>query len=195
MSIPKSKRKDLEILRYTWRNGFPSYKVDAEAAAVELNRIKAKKGTVNAHVVAAAVTKRSVLAPLLEFDSAKALTDLRVRQAGDLLGALRAVILHGDEEYEVAYLHPIRLDTVDAEGDEQEERAYLSITEVREDEDATAQVLRGARRELESWRQRYQTLEAVFGIKKAIPQVTRAIQILEKSENGIQPQAGQGTAM
>ena len=114
--------------RYEWRDG-GSHKVDAEAAVVELNRIKKRNGgTLTPQIVVeASKPKSAVLHAEFEWDDGKAGDAWRTHQARNLIRAPRVV-------YEEGKGAPVFVNTR-VTNDDRMERAYIAAEDAAKSAD------------------------------------------------------------
>jgi hypothetical protein len=143
-------------------------KVDAQKAGEELERIRTwHNGRLEAKDVVEASRERG--APLhaaFEWNNARAAAAYRIEQAKYLIRSIEVVVDSAIEE-----ARPVRA-FVSVVRDE--DRSYTSVSHALADPDLRRQVLVGALRELEAWRDRYAELVELANVFAAIEEARTA---------------------
>lgn len=157
--------------RTFWRSGYRP-KVEPKVVRLALEKIRAQRGALAApYVVEAARSPRSPLHPLFEWSDTKAAHLYRLTVA-------RCIIHHIDIEYRDdqgnTLKAPAFVSVVNRNDPILNVRdVYVALTEVSKDARLTDEVLTNARRELETWKARYEKYAVVLN---ALRPVFRAIE-------------------
>ena len=170
---------------YAWRRGMP---VKAEIVGQELEAIQEEHGMLTpVHVVAAARAESSPLHKLFTWDDTKAGELHRQNEARFILRNLRIEYVRtsqADEPKQVRAIVsvpfvPLTTDESDeSDGDdEQPERrmVYLSTSLALRNPQQRSYLLAQAKRDLESWRNRYATLKEFDGVVAEIDKALRTL--------------------
>lgn len=138
------------------------YKVDAQTAGEELERIYGKYGTIDpAQIVNESRKESAPLHPVFEWDDTVAAEKFRENQAS---GLVRAIVQVGEGENQPAQFRAFVHVTQD----------YMPIRVAIETPGLREQLLLNAFREMESFKRKYQTLNQLAPVFAAIDDVTRA---------------------
>ncbi len=144
-------------MKYQWKDGIPSPKVEADVFGLELEKIENEKGTVKAaDVVAAARDPKSPIHILFTWDDAKAAEEHRKDQARNLIGGLQVVRVRTSTNGPVSNR---AFHLVKPEGDSK--RGYVGRDRVVGDADLRKQVIASAKRELEGFIKKFQHIAAM----------------------------------
>lgn len=154
MELP---RKKVNMTNYKWKTpGF--YKVSAQAAGEELERIKTANGELTANgIVDASRPKTAILHSIFSWNDTEAAEKWREQQARNMTDNLVTVCVIGSTREQV----PVRA-FVHLQND------YKPISVVTSSEDLTDQMLRNAMRELKSFEFKYKTLTQLAKVMEAI---------------------------
>ena len=155
------------MVSYDWTPGFPSRKVNPQAAGEFLETLRERKdGYLDAmDVVDAARTKRSPIHRLFEWDDDRAATEHRLEQARSLLRSI-VVVTTDDQEEERSIRAFV---TVTKETG----RHYTSMVTAMGDEEMREQVLARAFREMEQFEKRYHDLVEFSLVFKEVKKIRR----------------------
>ena len=149
----------------------------AQIYGEELYRLREGNGDVLTpnQVVEKARVKSSSLHDYFEWNDAVASQKYRVWQARHLLGHIEIIIVQGGKKEQTRAFHNILVEI-----DEEKERGYVTIKEIRENRDYMDIVLEKAIKEIESWTERYEQYKRLSKFKvfrpvfKAAKQAIRA---------------------
>lgn len=171
-----------KIAGYAWKNERTAalYHATAEQAHKTFEEIRQRDGKLTpAAVVDEARPEESVLHEDFEWNDAQAAEKYRQGQARQMIGAVR--ILRIDSKPPVrAYVNvkivEQKLPTFEdaakevevPEPEEETSRVYMPLEEVLEKPDLYAQMMADARRDAQTYRQKYSTLESLSPIMSAI---------------------------
>jgi len=142
---------------YAWRDGFKP-PVEAEVFGAVVERIQAEKGRYPGpqDIVEAARQQGSPIKAALQWDDAKAAESYRVDQARKLLNSLQVVVVRLATGQEVASKALFRV-----KAPEGGPGGYAPRGEIVGDRELRAQVVAGARRELEAFVRKYSDVLAL----------------------------------
>lgn len=141
---------------FAWK--VPIYSVSAQAAGEELERIKAERGSLTPEdIVDESRDSKAVLHGCFEWDDHKAAEQYRCSQASKILRTIVTTVepQAGAEPVKVRAFVPI-------------EGNYESIHKVVRAADMYETLLEDARKELDAFRQKYQSIKALSGVLSAI---------------------------
>lgn len=124
-------------------------------------------------VVNYARDKRSPLHEFFTWDNTTAANAYRIFQARNLVNHLRIVILTKTGTINTKAFHNIVVPQLEEDESARFYRPTMSMRGISE-ENIRQQVIEGAKRELESWRQRYREYEDVFG--RVFAEIDKALQ-------------------
>lgn len=151
---------------YQWKVGSKAT-VDAQAAGEELERIRTwNNGRLEAkNVVEASRDPGAPLHKAFEWDDQSAAASFRVEQAKYLIRSIEVQVSPEPDAKPVrAFVSVVR----------DEDRSYTSVSHALADRDLRRQVLIGALRELEAWRDRYAELVELANVFAAIEEARTA---------------------
>lgn len=151
---------------YRWSRT-PAGNVDAQVAGAELERIRVlHNGRLESEmVVEAARDAASPLHPAFEWNDAIAAGAYRIEQAKYLIRSIEVVLDEDQDQRPMrAFVSVVR----------DEDRSYTSVGHAMADPDLRRQVLIGALRELEAWRERYAELVELAKVFAAIEEARTA---------------------
>lgn len=152
----------MSIKKYRWRS-YSNFKVGADVAAAELDRIRQDQGKITAKaVVEAATDEDAPLHPAFEWDDSKAAQEHREHQARQMISSLHVTIVGAEDVGPTRAYVNVRRET--------EDRAYTDICTVMSDEDLRQEMVRNALVEVRLWQKRHAQLRELAGIFKAIDQ-------------------------
>jgi len=161
-------------MKIVWKSG-SQFKVDAETAYREVERVRAKHdGEATAEtVLQAAAAKRNPLHHEFEWDDPTAAHEYRLTQARSLLRSIHVI------RSELKTDRPQRVyEVVRAPSAELKTRnVYRSIDEIMADPDARAERLSRALRELVGWQRRYRDLQELAIVFRAAAEAQETIQV------------------
>lgn len=142
---------------YQWKTpGF--FKVDAQTAGAELDRIYREHGCIDPEtVVNESRNKSAPLHPLFEWDDKVAAERWRENQARVIIANVAIVGEPNDDIYTRAFVHV--------------EDTYQPISVVLESADKTEELLQQAMRELRTFENKYRELSALAPVFTAITEV------------------------
>lgn len=154
MELP---RKKINMTNYKWKTpGF--YKIPAQAAGEELERIKTANGELTANgIVDASRPEAAILHSLFNWNDTEAAEKWREQQARNMTDNLVTVCVIGSTREQV----PVRA-FVHLQND------YKPISVVTSSEELTDQMLRNAMRELKAFEFKYKTLTQLTKVMEAI---------------------------
>ncbi len=147
-------------IAYQWRPG-TRLTIDAQAAgdAIETLRVRSGGQVTPAQVVAAARSRRSVLHDAFEWDDTAAAASYREQQARQLIGALVIIETPAETPREMrAFVSITR----------EHGPGYTALGVAMSDAELRAQVVAGALRELQQWRERYEGYVELAAVHEAI---------------------------
>jgi hypothetical protein len=151
-------------LVYKWSTY--NFKVDAQKVGETLEALEAKNGNFSAQdMVDEARKKRSVLHPLFEWDDAKAAEAYRVTQANNILHCL--VVQDDKVEEPVRAFVNVSINGVARKG------TFMNIQSAMSDSLSKEIVLKNAIMELAAFKRKYEKLEELQEVFKAINNVER----------------------
>lgn len=145
---------------------------DADAIGAEFQRIRASGKELTAETVLdAASNPRSILHRYITWDDAEAARSYRLEQARKLLRSVEVLVQDAKgKSGQMRAFYSVR----DASG----QRSYQPVEYVFSNADTTAQVMRDARQQLESWTAKY---KRYAWAQSAVPQVLAALKALKKA--------------
>lgn len=150
---------------YFFRPGSHLPKERAQATGEELERLRKKHGQISAEIVEREA--RPPTSPLhygLTWDDAAAAHKCRLDEARDLINSTCVVVMVGGKEHRSPAFISITLDTNTGT----REKKYVEITEAMIDPASREALLAQAKRELESFRRKYQMLQELSDIFAAL---------------------------
>jgi hypothetical protein len=160
-----------------WKKG-TNWKVDAEKAHVEIEKIREKnKGSVAAEdVVQAAKAKRNVLHQEFEWDDAVAANEHRLVTARNMMRSFVVVReeLKTDRPQRV---YEVVKDVVKTEPKTRTKHVYKSVDDIMKDTDLRAELLGRALNELISIRNRYRHLQELAVVLRAIDETVEKLEV------------------
>ena len=158
----------------TWKRG-AQFKVDAEVAHQQIDRIYQKKGSVVASdVVKLAKGVRNPLHPEFEWDDEVAANEHRLETARSLLRSFHVV---RDEVKSDRPQRVFEIVTEKAEGEKKARKVYKTTEDVMADPDMRSELLFRALRELRTIQQRFRDLQELAVVMRAIDEVAETIDI------------------
>lgn len=129
------------------------YKVPAEDAGRELDRIREKRGTLNAEdVVEESRDKGSVLHDIFEWDNEKAADSWRIEQARGLIRNITVSITTEKQEVCLRAFHCVAME-------KDGPRSYVPLNVVCADKDAYASLLENCKRDAQNFIRKYDMLK------------------------------------
>lgn len=163
---------------YKWTNG-SRIKVKAPVAGRELERIRSEHGgaLVPKTVVEEAKPKDAPLHPAFEWRDAKAAQLYREDQARGMIHSLRVVeVKDGAERESIAFVHV---------HEPEHGPCYVTTAHMLSDEQMRAQVLREALALLNGMRRRFEHLNELQGVFKAVDRVSKKlVKVIEEKADG-----------
>ncbi|KPL67406.1 hypothetical protein SZ64_04375 [Erythrobacter sp. SG61-1L] len=150
---------------YQWKSG-ARIGIDAQIAGEELERIRIRNnGRLESEmVIEAARDEQNPLHSEFQWNDAAAANAYRIEQARYLIRSIEAVVDHNESKPIRAFVSVVR----------DEDRSYTSVSHAMADPELRRQVLLGALRELEAWRDRYAELVELANVFVAIDEARAA---------------------
>lgn len=153
-------------MKYRWKKG-TRLRSDPQKIGEELEQIY----QTNQAVTPAAVTEfaknnpDSLLGQCFEWDVQKA---AEARWLDEARYVLRHIVMYAEVDGQEKEVRAFWVVTVPDEDDEKPTTVYRLITDIMDDEEQKAQLIRKARRELSQWQERYSNLREFAAIFSAI---------------------------
>jgi len=153
-------------VKYRWKKG-TRLRSDPQKIGEELEQIY----QTNQAVTPAAVTEfaknnpDSLLGQCFEWDVQKA---AEARWLDEARYVLRHIVMYAEVDGQEKEVRAFWVVTVPDEDDEKPTTVYRLITDIMDDEEQKAQLIRKARRELSQWQERYSNLREFAAIFSAI---------------------------
>lgn len=142
---------DLTIKEYFARDGSPYSAGDAQKIGPVLAELAEQGGVTTRDVVDAARSKNSPLHKYFEWNDKVAADKFRLRQANDMLSAIRVRFVEDGEQRESRAFQITRRSAWEGE-----RRSFRSFSVLHDDSAFAAQMMQNAFEDLGSWRARYE---------------------------------------
>jgi hypothetical protein len=166
MGATATRRKAQKSTKFAWRDG-SRFKISADIAGGELDRIKRNAGDLTPGVVVdAAAHPDNPLHGCFDWDDASAAGKHRLLQARQLINSVYVVVIR-DEKPQPE--RPVYFSVKT----EEEGRTYRTAVEIMSSEEAQASLLEEAKTVLKGFRVRYQHVKELCGVHAEIDKVTK----------------------